>query len=534
MEKYLAPEAIGEGELSDQWLRFKREFAQFLVAVGKEDATEQVKLAIFLRIVGPRVNDLVETMRFEGNEDGRKFEVVSRKLDGLCARRSSKHVIRDKFFQLKQDGKSVDQFVMELRKQVKDCQFGDLKDDLMLYVLIRGVDNERMRRRLFETENLDLSKAIRMCQSMEAMADDLQCLAGKKVEASEGVAAVRTVPAKRMSRPKERLPGDQEVGAPLCSRCGRSHKPRQCPAYGQRCKKCQGFNHFASVCRKGSSAHLVEEENVTPTRSDEEVLMIAVEKVGKKLLAQVPFRVSGCTQVIVCQLDTAASCNILSLSDHRKLGSLPTKESRTTLTMYDGTVRKSLGRCRVQVHNRQEKPMWLEFELLETKHPTLLSLDTCLNLQLLSYEAESVCMAEATQSLTKETILKDYKDLFSGIGALPGVYDIELDDSVPPVQNRPCRIPHTMRAAVQEKLQTMEKDGWIAKVDTPTEWISNLTAVWKADKAQVRVCLDPCDLNRAIKRSHFNMPTLDDVLPTLNNAKVFSLLDVKDGSCMLS
>ena len=88
MEEYLAPEAIGEGERSDQWLRFKREFAQFLVAVGKEEATEQVKLAIFLRIVGPRVNDLVETMRFEGNEDGRKFEVVSRKLDGLCARRS--------------------------------------------------------------------------------------------------------------------------------------------------------------------------------------------------------------------------------------------------------------------------------------------------------------------------------------------------------------------------------------------------------------------------------------------------------------
>ena len=51
---------------------------------------------------------------------------------------------------------------------------------------------------------------------------------------------------------------------------------------------------------------LVEEENVTPTGSDEEVLMIAVEKVGKELLAQVPFRVSGFTQVIVCQLDTAA------------------------------------------------------------------------------------------------------------------------------------------------------------------------------------------------------------------------------------
>ena len=53
--------------------------------------------------------------------------------------------------------------------------------------------------------------------------------------------------------------------------------------------------------------------------------------------------------------------------------------------------------------------------------------------------------------------------------------------------------------------------------------------MWKPDKVQVRVCLGPQDLNAAIKRNHFHMPTLDDVLPTLNKAKAFSLLDVKDG-----
>ena len=68
--------------------------------------------------------------------------MVSKKLNGLCTRRTSKHVTRDKFFQLKEDGKSVDQFVTELRKQVKDCQFGDLKADRML---IRGTDNENTK-----------------------------------------------------------------------------------------------------------------------------------------------------------------------------------------------------------------------------------------------------------------------------------------------------------------------------------------------------------------------------------------------------
>ena len=37
----------------------------------------------------------------------------------------------------------------------------------------------------------------------------------------------------------------------------------------------------------------------------------------------------------------------------------------------------------------------------------------------------------------------------------------------------------------------LRDDLMLAKVDGPSEWISNLTAVWKADKAQVRICWTP-------------------------------------------
>ena len=50
--------------------------------------------------------------------------IIIIKLDNACARRTSKHIIRVKFFQLKQEGKSINHFVMEMRKQVNDCQFG--------------------------------------------------------------------------------------------------------------------------------------------------------------------------------------------------------------------------------------------------------------------------------------------------------------------------------------------------------------------------------------------------------------------------
>ena len=235
------------------------------------------------------------------------------------------------------------------------------------------------------------------------------------------------------------------------------------------------------------------------------------------------------TKQVVCQLDTAASCNVMTKIDHEQLGKPKLKKSRTRLIMYDGSINESLGQCRVLVVNRDGKLTELLFEVMDSKQHTLLSLDTCINLQLLSFETESICVAEACQHLSKEQILRDYADVFEGLGSLPGEYDIEVDTTVSPVQNRPRKIPYKLISATETKLREMEKAGIIKKVEEPTDWISSMTVVWKADKRQIRICLDPRDLNKAIKQNHFNMPTIDDVLPRLNGAKVFSILDAKDG-----
>ena len=46
---------------------------------------------------------------------------------------------------------------------------------------------------------------------------------------------------------------------------------------------------------------------------------------------------------------------------------------------------------------------------------------------------------------------------------------------------------------------------------------------------KIRICLDPKDLNKAVLRPKYQMATLDEVLPKLSKAKVFSTLDAKDG-----
>ena len=50
-----------------------------------------------------------------------------------------------------------------------------------------------------------------------------------------------------------------------------------------------------------------------------------------------------------------------------------------------------------------------------------------------------------------------------------------------------------------------------------------------AKPGKIHICLDPKDLNKAIKHPKYQMPTLDETLPKLGKAKVFRTLDGKDG-----
>ena len=56
----------------------------------------------------------------------------------------------------------------------------------------------------------------------------------------------------------------------------------------------------------------------------------------------------------------------------------------------------------------------------------------------------------------------------------------------------------------------------------PTDWVNSLVCATKRD-GTIRLCLDPKDLNRAIKRPHHCTPTLEEVLSRLANTE--ALLD---------
>ena len=92
----------------------------------------------------------------------------------------------------------------------------------------------------------------------------------------------------------------------------------------------------------------------------------------------------------------------------------------------------------------------------------------------------------------------------------------------------PCRkIPITLRDPVKHEIDRLVDLGVLIPVTQPTEWVSQMTVVTKSN-GSLRLCIDPQPLNEALMREHYKLPTVDDVLPMLRHAKVFSKLDVKN------
>ena len=130
--------------------------------------------------------------------------------------------------------------------------------------------------------------------------------------------------------------------------------------------------------------------------------------------------------------------------------------------------------------------------------------------------------------VAEEQVLKQFKDCFEGVGGFQGEYRITVDPAVPPVVHPPRRVPEALREPLKKELDSLVEQGILAKVTEPIDWVNSLVSVAKSTGA-LRLCLDPKDLNCAINRPRYFTPTLEDILPKLNGAKCFSILDACSG-----
>jgi len=309
------------------------------------------------------------------------------------------------------------------------------------------------------------------------------------------------------------------------------HAQRSCPAFGKKCNKYNKNNHFAKVCRQpGNLQKRSKSQDRKPANKSSELHSVeyddmflgAIETTGKCWTKA--FFING--SVVQCKLDSEAEANVMSAAVFNKLQHRPhIRTTKAILHGYGGNRLIPLGVATVRLRHKRRNYS-TEFFIVDRDVQTLLGLPSCQQLDVVRL-VDSVNNSTMSTS-SSSSIIDEYADLFTGVGCLSGEHHIVTDPSVRPVIHAARRVPLALQPRLKQTLDELVKSGIIVKRDEPTDWVNSLLIVEKK-KGSLRLCLDPIDLNKAIKREHYTIQTVDDIVSKLHGKRIFSIVDLKDG-----
>lgn len=541
-----------EGSCAENWKRFIQEFEIYLISSEKEGKRDEVKVALLLHCGGRELLDIYNTLPVsEEEKNDYKKLVTSLNLHF----EPKKYTTYERYLfntRTQQPGESIDSFVTDLRKQAKNCNYGTLHDELLRDRVICGITDDTLRSRLLRIDDPSLDEVLKQCRTHEVSEEHLKEF-NAAFQSNVNIIS-KFAKAKARSTKKEGSEPNTDHEVRSCKFCGFQHilNRRFCPAADQECHKCGRRGHFKIKCTfqgqrkpRSKSVRNAYMEQDYSSGSDEyqekSVGYLCVEKKssninycksGKKQdLIQLEFPDHHCE--FGALIDTGAEVSVLPKKIFDRMKPKPTLgKTKTVLVSFTGDKVTPIGKIWIEcLHNSQRYK--LVFHIVDIDCKPLLSRNTCELLgvvkfmkQVTAKSAESAVPVSVKLN-NLNSLISEYADVFQGLGCIEGKVHLEVDPSVSPVVHSPRKVPVPLRTKLKAELDEMEKNGVIVKESNPTEWVNSMVIVEKGDK--LRVCIDPRDLNKALKRQHYPLPTIEEISTRLSNAKVFSVLDATKG-----
>lgn len=501
----------GASDLYKEFTRFK-DHVGFVFDGPLSDLTPKKRAGWLGTWIGQAGREIHRTFTWEEGESEDPVRVLN-KFEAYIRPRKNKRIARHNLKQRRQtQSESFDKFLTDMRLIIMDCDYAT-PDDILIDCIIDGVHDSKVQERLLDKgEALTLPKAIEICQQFETSRKQVKIVRGQDEDP--------LVTEIHEFKQKQYNPRKAMVSKSQCNRCGDSNQHMKtkgkCPAIGTSCAICKKPNHWAKVCRSRKSVN-----HISPNEqeSDDEILAIysntAVSNQTDDKWVQI---LSASGTHIPFKIDTGAKCNTITVNDYQAIsGHCPLRATSKVLRTYSNHHIHPVGTANIELQHRATT-VTEEFQVVNLVQENVIS----------GAVAESLGLLNRISSLSdSKKLQEEFPDVTETTGTLPGKYSIRLKDGAVGVIHPPRRQPAALKQKIIDKLQEMEASGHITKVEEPTEWVNSMMVVFKNDK--IRICLDPKDLNKEIKREHHPMRTIEEVATEIPGSKIFSTLDAKSG-----
>lgn len=270
------------------------------------------------------------------------------------------------------------------------------------------------------------------------------------------------------------------------------------------------MNHIAKMC-KSKKVHAVDDD-VTDQRPS--LFVGAVQTQTGRDEWTVDLKLEH--KHVKFKLDTGAQANVIPYSLLRRIGKKNIlRPTNVKLSTYTGDIIPVKGKCNWTVKYKKKTHV-LEFIVVKSDAKPILGINACEQMGLIQR------VMELSKS-DKMDIFTEYADVFEGIGCLEGEHTIRIDENVIPRVHPPRKIPVTLRENLKIELNRMEKLKVIKRIEEPTQWVNPIVIVEKSN-GKLRICLDPRDLNTAVMREHYQLPTVEEITKqTLKSQILYSV-----------
>ena len=471
------------------------------------------KKLVLLSVIGPKTYGVLRNLLAPSRPQEKKFSEVT---EVLIRHFEPKLIViaeRFSFYRRSQlVGESVADFVAELRRLARNCQFGDFLDEALRDRLVCGLQNEAIQRRLLTEAKLTFAGALELAKAQEAA--ELQAKQFKDPD----------IGVHKLSRTRLSEKDTREQ----CTHCGRrNHPPDQCRLKDCTCHKCGEKGHIARVCKNRSQAKWVGAEE-DPGVEQSYVISCVGKSHSPAMVAKVCINGSW----IRMEVDTGAVVSIVSECTYRGLRSVTLKKSRVFLRTYSAEPLVVLGEADVEVQYKGQ-PLKLRLIVVKGDGPSLMGREwirrmeidwktLCRDSRLAIHQVPSQVLGSPVESL-----IQRYSDLFrNDLGKMRHFKaTLKLLPDVQPKFHRPRPVPFALKEAVERELDRLEEAGVIEKV-THCEWAAPVVVVPKKN-GTVRLCGDyKVSINQALMVDQYPLPKPSDLFAALSGGKWFTKLDL--------
>ncbi|XP_033730983.1 uncharacterized protein K02A2.6-like [Pecten maximus] len=507
---------ITSGNVSENFKRWKREVEIYLAASGAGERNQRIQTAIILNCAGSHVLEIYDQITWEEEGDKDDPNKVLQALEKYCNPRDNEVLESHRFWNLPYQ-EPFDIFLTEMKTRVSACNFQE-KERMMRDKIVFTVTG-KLQELLLREDKLTLEKAVKVCRAFEQSNKQVRELRDTNPTSRVNKVAsnYNQKPNSKGRKPFVKPQSQQKPSRPSrtntssskgheCTFCGYQHarQKEKCPAWGATCDFCKGRNHFKAKCKKVHAVSLANED--TSLDDEDGAWLMAVDSGKQRIHASLTVNDNS----VKFQLDSAANVNTICQKHVRKPQVTPTK---VKLNMWNKTNLEPLGQCTLKVTNpRTSVESSVTFIVVPNGLTNLLGLKTIQELGFVTIKDDR---------FISQVMKTPHK-----LGDL-GEATLRTDGSIP-AKVLPCRkVPLAIQASVKEELDRLQDTGVLVPVTEPTQWVSQMAVVHKTN-GKLRLCIDPQPLNTALMREHYRLPVLDDILPKLKDAKIFSKLDIKE------